>query len=422
MSGNWAASKQIGPTGCELIGCKSYGFTLTPTSRILYSKFVVHDSRDLDNGMSMQATTAETSQTLTTDAGLDQTLGEVTTRAHDAFQRLIRGDVGGIIELGEEYVIPAALALLAIFIGYLVASYVSRIISTPVCRRVDETLGKFVGRVVFYCILIGVIGGTLSQVGVKMGGLAAVLAAAGFAVGLAFQGTLSNFAAGVLLLVFRPFKVGDMVNVAGLMGKVNEIDLFTTTLDTPDNRRIIVPNSSISGGTIENVSFHKHRRVEVLIGVEYAADLKNSRDALQRAVDSLAGECIQGEGRGAAVILAGFGASSVDWKVRMWVKSPDFFKLTEQLTEAIKNSLDAAGVQIPFPQMDVHLHRAKASTSVQVKTLDVFSPTKSFAETSTGQVSDEVTPVVRMRPRQVHQSDAVVNQASADFSTLKRAS
>jgi small conductance mechanosensitive channel len=301
-----------------------------------------------------------------TSSTLNQTIENVGTQARDAFRSLTQGDLSGLVTLGESYVIPAAAVCLAIFIGYLVAKFVSRIISQPVCNRVDETLGKFVGRIVFYCILIGVVGGTLSQVGVKMGGLAAVLAAAGFAVGLAFQGTLSNVASGVLLLVFRPFKVGDLVNVAGLIGKVNEIDLFTTTLDTPDNRRLIVPNSSIAGNTIENMSYHPHRRVEVLVGVDYGSDLQVTRDALLRATESIAAEVIPGDNRGSAVILANLGVSSVDWKVRAWVSTPEFFRLTENLTAAIKMELDAAGIKIPFPQMDVHLHRPGSRKSIAV--------------------------------------------------------
>ena len=184
-----------------------------------------------------------------------------------------------------------------------------------------------------------------------------VLAAAGFAIGLAFQGTLSNFAAGVLMLVFRPFKVGDVITAGGVTGKVNEIDLFTTTLDTPDNRRIIVPNSSIAGGTIENVSYHTHRRIEVLVGIEYKADLQATRDALERAVAQLSAKTIQGTGRGSAVVLSDLGDSAVHWKVRMWVATADFFPMTEALTGEVKRQLDAANISIPFPQMDVHLNR-----------------------------------------------------------------
>ncbi len=187
------------------------------------------------------------------------------------------------------------------------------------------------------------------------------MAAAGFAIGLAFQGTLSNFSAGVLLLVFRPFKVGDLINAAGVMGKVNEIDLFTTTLDTPDNRRLIIPNSSISGGTIENVSYHKHRRVEVIVGVAYSASLDSTREALTAAAESLRHKLIDGEGRGYAIILGTLADSSVQWKVRFWVATADFFLVTELLTQEIKRRLDASGIQIPFPQMDVHLHRNESA-------------------------------------------------------------
>ena len=278
-------------------------------------------------------------------------------------QRAIQGDTEAITLLAAGYLLPAALAVLAIFIGYLVASYLSRVASGPVCRRVDQTLGKFIGKVIFYGVLLGVVGGVLSQVGVKLGGIATILAAAGFAIGLAFQGTLSNFAAGVLLLVFRPFKVGDFINAAGVMGKVNEIDLFTTTLDTPDHRRIIVPNSSISGSTIENVSFHRHRRAEVLVGVAYSADIDRTREALTQACLAMGDRVVQGEGRGHMVLMSDLGSSSVNWIVRAWVASADFFAAREMLTVHVKRHLDAAGITIPFPQMDIHLFRESGPES-----------------------------------------------------------
>jgi len=272
---------------------------------------------------------------------------------------MTNGDFAGFSAYVMIYLAPAVLSagigLFIIFIGYLVAKYLMRVISQPVCRRVDETLGKFVGKMVFYLTMFGVVGAVMSKLGAPLGGLAAMLAAAGFAIGLAFQGTLSNFASGVLMLVFRPFKVGDIVTAATVTGKVNEIDLFTTTLDTPDNRRIIVPNSSIAGGTIENMTHHAHRRVEVCVGVEYAADLQTTRDALQHAIDNLAHRSIPGEGRGGAVVLAGLGDSAVQWKVRLWVAGKDFWPVNELLIAEVKTQLDAAGVSIPFPQMDVHV-------------------------------------------------------------------
>ncbi|TWU20636.1 Small-conductance mechanosensitive channel [Novipirellula galeiformis] len=278
------------------------------------------------------------------------------------------GDMVSVVDYATQHLAPqlflAAIGLGIVFIGYLAASYLSRVISKPICRRVDETFGIFVGKIVFYSIMFGVVGAVLSKMGAPLGGLAAMLTAAGFAIGLAFQGTLSNFASGVLMLVFRPFKVGDVVNAAGVMGKVNEIDLFTTTLDTPDNRRIIVPNSSISGGTIENISHHAHRRVEVPVGVAYAADIDMTRAALTAAVMTFESEFIPGEKRGYAVIMSNLGASSVDWLVRMWVPSKDFFRLKESLTVEIKRQLDAHEISIPFPQLDVHLRRDEGDEEV----------------------------------------------------------
>lgn len=269
------------------------------------------------------------------------------------------GEFSGLSGYATTHLAPAMLSavigLFIIFLGYLVAKYLMRVISHPVCCRVDETLGKFVGKMVFYLTMFAVVGAVLSKLGAPLGGLAAMLAAAGFAIGLAFQGTLSNFAAGVLMLVFRPFKVGDMVTLGSVVGKVNEIDLFTTTLDTPDNRRIIVPNSSIASGTIENMTHHPHRRVEVCVGVEYAADLQTTRDALNLAIANLADRTVPGEGRGGAVVLAGLGDSAVQWKVRLWVPAKDFWPTTEMLIAEVKTQLDAAGLSIPFPQMDVHV-------------------------------------------------------------------
>lgn len=308
---------------------------------------------------------------------MDETLNAAATPAIDAaaaaptanlagsteemLTQLSSGNYTAVTQYATEHLMPsmffAAAGLGVIFLGYLVASYVSRVISRPVCRRVDETLGKFVGKIVFYTIMLGVTGAVLSKLGMPLGGLAAMLAAAGFAIGLAFQGTLSNFAAGVLMLVFRPFKVGDMITAGGVMGKVNEIDLFTTTLDTPDNRRIVVPNSGIAGGTIENVTFHPHRRVEVLVGVSYSADLDQTRAALEAAVAQFAMATIPGEGRGSKVVLSELGASSVNWKVRVWVARENFWPIHESLTGEVKRQLDAAGLTIPFPQLDVHLHR-----------------------------------------------------------------
>ena len=299
-----------------------------------------------------------------TQEKIDSAITNMQQTASDSFSRLCEGDFTVLAELGSQYVLPGAIALGVMFLGYMVAKYLSRAISRPVSRQIDETLGKFIDQVIFYAVMGVVTALVMNQVGVKMSGVAAILAAMGFAIGLAFQGTLSNFAAGILLMVFRPFKVGDVVSAAGVVGKVDEIDLFTTILDTPDNRRIIVPNSAISGGTIENVSYHTHRRVEVVVGVEYTADLKLTRAALQSAVDTFAVQTIQGEGRGAAVILSNLGDNAVEWKIRMWVASADYWSLHEALIGEVKENLDANGIGIPFPQLDVHLSQAGEGSSM----------------------------------------------------------
>lgn len=254
------------------------------------------------------------------------------------------------------FVLPTLGALLIILVGYFVAKFLARLISAPVMKKVDETLGRFVAKFTFYGIMAAVLFGTLSSIGLPLGGLAALVAAGGFAVGLAFQGTLSNFAAGILLLVFRPFKVGDMINAAGIIGKVNEIDLFTVTLDTPDNRRVIVPNSSVSGGIIENMSFNGHRRVEVEVGVAYEASIEQTRVVLNSAAESLRHELIEGPDRGYSVLLDSLGDSAVNWKVRFWTASSEFFRVRELLTCQVKQSLDQASIMIPFPQMDIHFY------------------------------------------------------------------
>jgi small conductance mechanosensitive channel len=280
----------------------------------------------------------------------------------EAAEALKSGDVGLAAkkgaELFEKYGIPAIVALVLIIVAYFVASFLARIASTPVRSRVDETLGRFVGKLVYYSVMLCAILGILQYFGIGISSFAAVIAAAGFAIGLAFQGTLSNFSAGIMLLVFRPFKVGDVINAAGITAKVYEIDLFNTVFDTPDNRRIIVPNSAIMGGTIENISHHSERRVDVNVGTDYSASLDTTRQVLTTAAESLKDKMIEGDGRGYQIVLADLGDSAVNWTVRFWTTADDFWAVKEQLTHAVKVNLDSAGIGIPFPQMDVHVQQS----------------------------------------------------------------
>lgn len=246
-----------------------------------------------------------------------------------------------------------------LFVGFLIANWAGRVMTRSLQRsKLDLTLAKFFGRAARWGVLLLVALTALSLFGIQTSSFAVVLGAAGLAIGLAFQGTLSNFASGVMLLIFRPFKVGDAVAVAGVKGVIDEIQLFTTTLDTFDNRRFIIPNSSIFGSTIENMSHHDTRRVEVSVGTDYAADLGKTRSVLEEVARSVEGALETPE---SAVMLDSLGDSCINWSVRVWTRTSDFFAVRQALTRDIKNELDSAGVGIPYPQMDVHMDKANAS-------------------------------------------------------------
>lgn len=253
------------------------------------------------------------------------------------------------------YGLSALLVLVLLVVAWAASGWVSMIVRGSL-RRVnfDETLTKFIAKLVRWLILLLTALACLSKFGIETTSFAAVLGAAGLAIGLAFQGTLSNFAAGAMLLLFRPYKVGDVVNIAGHLGKVFEIELFTTAIDTFDNRRIIIPNSKIFGAVIENITHHAVRRVEIEIGTAYSADLDDTRAALQLAIETVPEVVDTPE---PDVVLTGLGASSIDWSVRVWARNEDFGAVKQSLLRAAKIELDRAGIDIPFPQMDVTLNK-----------------------------------------------------------------
>ena len=261
----------------------------------------------------------------------------------------------------QNYVIPGIGALVMIVAAFILAGWVKRITFKGLQKtNIDATLTKFFSNFMRYLILIVAMVAILGYFGIQTASFAAVLAAGGFAIGMAFQGTLSNFSAGVMLLVFRPFKVGDIISVSGITGAVDEIELFTTHLNTPDNRRMIVPNSEIFGSTIENVSFHGVRRVDVAVGADYGADLDETRSVLEAAAATVQGRV---EDRGVEAYLVGLGGSSVDWEARVWCDPDDYFAVKDALTRAVKIGLDNAGISIPFPQQDVHIDGSVLTSS-----------------------------------------------------------
>jgi small conductance mechanosensitive channel len=266
-----------------------------------------------------------------------------------------------IAPLITQYGVKVIGVLVVLIIGWIVAGWAGSAMLKGLRKaKIDETLSKFASKATKSLILLFVILGCLGVFGVNVTSFAAVLAASAFALGLAFQGSLSNFSAGVMLLVFRPFKVGDVVSVAGVTAKVDEIGLFTTTMDTPDNRRLILPNSAIFGATIENITHHPTRRVDVAVGTDYSADIDQTREVLMKAAQEIPDQI---PGKDPQVALTGLGGSSVDWAVRVWVDAGNFWPTKEALTRSVKLALDNADIGIPFPQMDVHMDQIAAAVA-----------------------------------------------------------
>jgi len=247
--------------------------------------------------------------------------------------------------------VVGALALLVL--GRIVCGALRRATRRALSRGgVDESLVPFLASLVYYLSLAVVIIAVLNLFGIQTASIIAVLGAAGLAVGLAMQGTLSNFASGVMLLLFRPFRVGDYVEAAGVAGSVQEIGIFSTVLHTPDNVRIVVPNSSVYGGTVKNYSANENRRNDLTIGVSYDDDLARAIEAIQKV---LAADSRVLKDPPPVVAVAELGDSSVNLVVRPWCTGADYWPLRFDLTRRLKEEVEAAGCSIPFPQRDVHV-------------------------------------------------------------------
>jgi small conductance mechanosensitive channel len=264
-----------------------------------------------------------------------------------------------VVELISTWGLRVVGAIAVLVIGRIIAGILRRSTKRGLARAgVDETLIPFLAGVVYYVASAVVLIAVLGLFGIETTSLVAVLGAAGLAIGLALQGTLSNFSSGVMLLVFRPFKKGDFVEVAGVKGSVAELEIFTTILNTPDNVRIIVPNSSIYGSTITNYSAYDTRRNDLLIGVDYGDDLGVAQKTILRVLEA---DSRVLKDPAPQVAVSELGDSSVNFVVRPWCKAEDYWSLRFDLTRAIKEELERAGCSIPFPQRDVHLHNGSAA-------------------------------------------------------------
>lgn len=240
---------------------------------------------------------------------------------------------------------------LALIAAKVLAGWAGRATSRALSKT-DLSLRKFLSSLTKYGVLtVGVIA-ALGYLGVETASFAAVIAASGLAIGLAFQGTLSNFAAGVMLIIFRPFKVGDFVEAGGVSGFVDGVELFTSEIKSVDNRRIIVPNSAVFGAVITNYTFHSTRRVDVPVGTAYEADISQTRTTLESVASSVEGVLADPAPQ---IFLAGLGASSIDWQIRVWCNTADYWDVHQRVVLSAKKTLDETGISIPFPQQTVHL-------------------------------------------------------------------
>lgn len=257
---------------------------------------------------------------------------------------------------GVEFGINLVTAIVIFYVGKLAVSIVMRGLHRVMrAREVDKTLETFVGNLVRMALLVFVVIAAISALGIQTASFIAVLGAAGLAVGLALQGSLSNFASGVLIVLFRPYKVGDFIEAAGVSGTVIAVEILTTVFKTGDNKQIIVPNSQIMGDTITNYSANDMRRVDLVIGVSYDDDLDKVRATLEELI--AADERILDE-PAHKIAVSELGDSSVNFVVRPWVKTEDYWNVVFDLTEAIKKRFDKEGISFPFPQQDVHLYQA----------------------------------------------------------------
>lgn len=260
-----------------------------------------------------------------------------------------------IVEIVASYAFSLLMALLIFVIGKWAVNKVVKLLG-KVLRKVkgmDETLIKFLENIVYYALMIVVILTALGKLGVETTSFLAILGAAGLAIGLALKDSLGNFASGVMIILFKPFKVGDLVTAAGVTGSVSEVGIFNSVFITADNQKIIVPNSAITSSSITNVNAFDTRRVDLVVGISYDDDIKKAKDILTSIISSNEKVILD---KGITVAVSELADSSVNFVVRAWVNTSDYWDVKFGLTESIKTTFDKEGITIPYPQQDVYHH------------------------------------------------------------------
>ncbi len=265
-----------------------------------------------------------------------------------------------ITELITGYGMSIVGAVVILIIGWIGAGWAARMTGRALGRfeKVDVTLARFFQSIVRYLVLILTVLAVLSQFGVQTASLITVLGAAGLAIGLALQGTLSNVAAGVMLLMFRPFKIGDYVEVGGVSGTVGAITLFVTEMDSPDNIHIVVPNAQVWGSAVKNYSYNPTRRCEIAVGIAYEDDIGKAIAAITSVIEA---DDRAFTDPAPLVAVTDLGDSSVNVTVRAWCNAGDRWPMMLDLTKNIKERLDQEGITIPYPQRTVHMASPSAA-------------------------------------------------------------
>ncbi len=244
-------------------------------------------------------------------------------------------------------------AIIILIVGRIVAGFCRRIVNKMLSKtKTDQAIISFVSGFVYILVLVFAVLAALAKFGIQTASFVAILGAAGFAIGFALQGSLANFAAGVLILILRPFKVGDFIDAAGVAGVVKDIELFTTVIATPDNIKIIVPNGKLFGDIIKNLTGYDIRRVDLVIGIGYTSDIQAAYDVISQILKQ--DEKVLPD-PAPQIAVAELADSSVNLVVRPWVKKEDYWDVKFALTRKIKEEFDAKGIEIPFPQRVIHM-------------------------------------------------------------------
>lgn len=269
-------------------------------------------------------------------------------------------DTAVLIEQSQQLALDYAPKIVAALVIFIIGRWIAKALVGLVRKALnkmeaDAMLVKFAGNLIYVLLLTVVVLAALGKLGVQTTSFIAILGAAGLAIGLALQDSLSNFAAGVMVVLFRPYKVGDFVEAGGVSGSVEEVQIFTTVLNTPDNKKVIIPNGQIVSGTITNYSAYPTRRVDMLFGCGYDDNIGKVKNVLNEIVDN--DKRVLSDPK-PQVVVKELGDSSVNFAVRVWVNTSDYWPVYFDTTETVKRRFDEAGISIPYPQQDVHMHQA----------------------------------------------------------------